>query len=148
MNIIRGKWWWMIEMGHITYMIDYHPKLYYCSPVTLVFNSVVLSESFFLIDISHIVGWGENRCGVVANVLDCDIVVSEFELWEKYQLTNPHLQLWVKKYNYCSSIRIALTLTHEGWQAVKETKPNDMFLSYLEEPIQTNYYWNLSISFP
>ena len=54
---------------------------------------------------------GANPCSIVANILDCDIVVSEFKLqsdycshfWtntisERYKLSYP-LQLWVKVYH-------------------------------------------------
>ena len=60
-------------------------------------------------------------CGVVAKVLDCDIVVSEFELLSRYRVhfrsnnigKSMNLlipQLSVKLYHYCSSARVASTL--------------------------------------
>ena len=58
--------------------------------------------------------------GVMVKAMDCGIVVSEFTPvtllrslsgkypWEGYESS----QLWVKKYHYCSSRRIALALNN------------------------------------
>ena len=68
----------------------------------------------------------ESSCGIVANVMDCGITVSRFELWSHYYI---HFQtnLFGKSMNplilplncldtilylYCSSTRMALTLNN------------------------------------
>ena len=63
---------------------------------------------------------------VEANVLDYDIVVSEFE----FQSSNCvhfraplYPQLWVKQYHYCSSTRMALALINPR-KMTKKSNPN------------------------
>ena len=72
---------------------------------------------------------------VVANVLDCDIVISEFEFQLSYYAhfwTNisPHPQLWDKYYHY-SSTRMSLTLNY----------PRRLICHWTKKPNQTKPNW-------
>ena len=69
--------------------------------------------------------------GVVANMLNCDIVVSEFNIQLHSLLGYNTLvkgmnslitQLWFKSYHYCSSTRIALTLNNQKRNQAKPFK--------------------------
>ena len=61
--------------------------------------------------------------GVMVKAMDCRIIVSEFVLQSRYYvhfqtntlgkgMTPLSSQLWVKKYHYCSSMRMALALNN------------------------------------
>ena len=78
-------------------------------------------------------------CGVMVNVMDCGIAVSEFKLLSCYYIhfqtnilgkgmrTPLSSQLWVKLYHYCSSRRMVLALnnlTKVDIPLNKETKSN------------------------
>ena len=80
-----------------------------------------------------------NPLSLMANVLDCSIVLNKFKLQSRYYI---HFrttlekgngffipQLWVKQYLYCSSTKIPLALNN----------PLRLICFYTKKSIQTNY---------
>ena len=96
--------------------------------------------------------WRESFCGVVADMLDCYIIVIKFELESHYTVhfeintfgkgKNPlNSLLWVKYDPYCSSSRMVLALNnHKVIYAIKQR--NKMKLS---EIYKHNLYYTMKM---